>query len=66
MPKLEKCDWCKRFFKADDLTRSEHHGGKVCASCRAADQGPSHGEIQANKRAAAAATAWNNGKGWGE
>lgn len=65
MPKLEKCDWYNRFFKASEMTHSEHHGVKVCASCRA-DHGPSHGEIQANKRAAAAATAWNNGKGWGE
>lgn len=36
---LEKCDWCKRFFKTSELTHSDHHGGKVCASCRA-DQGP--------------------------
>lgn len=39
MPKLEKCDWCKRFFRASELTHSDHHGGKVCSSCRA-DQGP--------------------------
>lgn len=73
---IEKCSWCRRFFKADELTNSDHHGGKVCASCWAADQGPDQfpdatkmidlGEIQASKRAAAVATAWNNGEGWGE
>ena len=37
---LEKCSWCARFFRNDELTHSDHHGGKVCASCQA-DQGPS-------------------------
>lgn len=39
MPNLEQCDWCGRDKYQNQLTHSDHQGGKVCVDCRA-DQGP--------------------------
>lgn len=36
---LIPCEWCGRDYYPNQLTHSEHHGGKVCPDCRA-DQGP--------------------------
>lgn len=40
-PAFEKCDWCGRDCYPNQLAPIEHHGGKVCADCRA-DQGPDY------------------------
>lgn len=60
---LERCDWCGRDYYPNQLHPSKHQGGNVCERCRA-DQGPTHGEIQAEKRKSARANAWNNGRGY--
>ena len=55
---LVKCTGCGFDRYPNQLVKID--GKMVCADCRKS----THGEIQANKRAAAKATAWNNGKGW--
>lgn len=60
---IEPCVWCGRDFYPNELALSAHMGGLVCADCRA-DQGPTHGEIQAAKRDEARGAAWNHGKGY--
>jgi hypothetical protein len=58
-----QCCWCDRDFYPNQLIYSEHHGGMTCQYCLA-DQGPTHGEIQAEKRERARAKAWNCGEGF--
>lgn len=63
MNTIEQCSMCGRDCYPNQLQESKHHGGKVCDRCRA-DQGPTHGEIQAGKRQSARAAAWNMGRGY--
>lgn len=66
---LQSCSWCNRDFFPNQIKHTTN-GNPICRDCASntgrSDLFATHGEIQANRRAAAKATAWNNGKGWGE
>ena len=66
---LQSCSWCNRDFFPNQIKHTAN-GNPICRDCASNtgrdDLFATHGEIQANRRAAAQATAWNNGNGYGE
>ena len=60
---LIKCGWCPRDCYPNELRYSKKLDCMVCPDCDA-DNTPTMGEIEADKKEKARGKAWREGRGW--